>query len=70
MKEYKHIEQYQTGNYHIAECRFLNTAGVGFSPEEALDSLRTQLDIFFEETNERGTLVELLQKYAWEELVK
>lgn len=61
-----YISLFEKDGFSIAECSFLNTVGVGQTEKEALNSLKVQLDIFFEEAIKRGTLQNLLESYGWQ----
>ncbi len=55
-------EVWKEGNVHTAYCRELDVASCGKTVEEAWNNLKEALEIFFEETSRKGTLIELLEE--------
>lgn len=55
----------QEGRYWVAVVPALRTTGYGKTEKEATNSLKVEMDLFFEEAHEKGTLPSLLIKYGW-----
>ncbi|MGH7799561.1 MAG: type II toxin-antitoxin system HicB family antitoxin [Thermodesulfobacteriota bacterium] len=55
-------EIWKERNMYTAYCRELDVATCGKTVEEAWSNLKETLEIFFEETSRKGTLIELLEE--------
>ena len=53
------------GRYWVAVSPALRVTGYGKTEQEAMDSFKAEMDLFFEEAHEKGTLATLLIQYGW-----
>ncbi len=52
-------------DYIVATCPALKISSYGKSEKEAKKNFNEAMNIFFEETNRKGTLEKVLVKYGW-----
>jgi len=53
------------GEYFVAYCPALELSSYGDTEKEARNSFDEALDIFVEETSQKGSLLKFLQKIGW-----
>jgi|WetSurSiteA1Bulk_404760.scaffolds.fasta_scaffold04480_4 predicted RNase H-like HicB family nuclease len=53
------------GDYYVAYCPALELSSYGKSEDEARKNFETELAVFIEETEKRGTLEKILLKLGW-----
>ncbi len=59
------IQIFEESEFTIASSPALDVSGYGYTEEEAITSLKVNLEIFFEETKRKRTLIKHLVDQGW-----